>query len=223
VFTIHPANIIPSGSRIVPTTAGMTYDEATDALADEDLNAHRVDLPSESVDEDIVIRTDPAAGISVEKDSQVTVYVSSGPKMTTVPTLEGLTRAEAEDALDEAGLQLGQVRREDDPDTEADVVISASADAKDEVSEGTVVDLVVATGTVTVVDFTQQGYTLDAAQAALDELGLKVSVQDDPSCPANDPRAVKSQSAGPGEVPIHSDVILVSCSGDADAGSDTGE
>jgi serine/threonine-protein kinase len=137
--------------------------------------------------------------------------------MTTVPTLVGLTRAEAESALDDAGLQLGQVRRQDDPDTDADVVVDASADAKDEVSEGTVVDLVIASGMVTVVDFTQQGYTLDDAQKALEELHLNVTVED-ASCPADDPRTVKSQSRGPGEVPIHSDVILVSCSGAPDSG-----
>ena len=218
VFTLHPANIVPSGSRIVPTVTGMTFDEANKALEDEDLLAHRIDTPSETVDEGDVIRTDPNAGISVDKESQVSVYVSSGPELTTVPKLEGLTRAQAEQALDDAGLELGQVRREDDPDTEADKVISASVAADEEVSKGTSVDLVIATGTVTVVDFTQQGYSLDDAQTALKELKLTVTVQDDTTCPANDPRTVKSQSAGPGEVPIHSEVVLVSCAGGADTG-----
>jgi len=217
VFTLRPLNVVPSGSRIVPTVAGMTYENAEQALNQEDLVAKRVDTPSETVDDGTVIRTDPDAGISVQKDTNVTVYVSTGPEMTTVPTLEGLSRADAEQALDEADLTLGQVRSEQDPNTEKDVVLSASVSEGDKVSKGTSVDLVVATGTVTVINFDQEGYTLDAAKSALDELKLNVNVQDDPGCAATDPRSVKTQNPI-GEVPIHSDVTLVSCSGGADTG-----
>ncbi len=219
VLTMRPGSVIPSGSRIVPDVIGMVYDDANQTLAGKDLLAHREDEASETVPEGDVIRTDPVAGISVARDSQVTVYVSRGPETVKVPALVGLSRAQAQTALDDAGLALGQVRREEDPDKEADVVLSSSANKGDEVAKGTVVDLVVATGTVTVVDLTSN-FTLDDAKKALEDLKLKVTVQDDDSCPATDPRSVKSQSAGPGDVPIHSDVTLVSCSGAAGGGGD---
>jgi serine/threonine-protein kinase len=222
VMTIRPGSVVPNGSRIVPSVVGMTYDDANTALAKDDLVAYRVDEPSADVAAGDVIRTDPEAGTPLARDSRVTVYVSKGPEETKVPKLVGLSRAKAEQALADAGLQLGQVRREDDPDAAADTVLSTAPEEGATAAKNSVVDLVVATGTVTVVDMTQN-YTLDDAKAALEALKLKVTVQDDPSCAATDPRTVKSQNQGPGEVPIHSEVTLVSCSGTGDTGQGEGD
>ncbi len=212
VFTLHSGSLIPNNARIVPTVTGMSYEAASAALQKDDLQASRVDIPSDTVEAGTVVRTDPVAGISVQKGSEIAVYVSQGPEMTTVPTLVGLTRAQAEKALEDAGLQLGQVRSEDSPDTKADIVTSASEKADASVTKGTSVDLVIATGTVTVVNFTQRGYTLQDAEKALKDLKLTPKVQDDDSCRANDPRTVDEQPVV-GEVPIHSEVVLVSWSG----------
>jgi len=98
------------------------------------------------------------------------------------------------------------------------VVISGSVNgvsvaAGDEIPKGTAVDLVVATGTVTVEDFALN-YTVDKAVEILksDQYGLNPVVQEDSSCPATDPRMVKVQSAI-GEVPVGSDITLTTCSG----------
>ncbi|GAA3752644.1 Stk1 family PASTA domain-containing Ser/Thr kinase [Microbacterium kribbense] len=214
VLTIKPCQLVPSGSRIVPVVVGLTYDAATTALADNDLSATRQDEASATVPAGDVIRSEPKAGVSMERDSEVMLVVSKGPQSVTVPPLVGMTRAQAEQALQTAGLSLGQVRRDDEPDTEADIVISSDPEQKVDVAQGSAVDLVVATGTVAVPDVTGN-FTLDDAKKALLDLKLTVDVTDDASCPATDPRSVKSQSAGPGEVPIHTHVVLVSCSGPA--------
>ncbi len=215
VLTMRPGAVVPDGSRVVPEVAGLSYEEANKKLADDDLFAKQVDEPSESVPVGTVIRSDPERGVTVARETVVTLYVSSGPEAVTVPKLVGLSRAQAEKALTDAGLMLGQVRRNDDPDAAADTVLESSPAEGADAAKGAVVDLVIATGTVTVVDLTQDGYSLDDAKKALEDLKLTVTVQDDASCPATDPRTVTSQSAGPGEVPIHSAVTLVSCSGPA--------
>ncbi|MBN9180656.1 MAG: serine/threonine protein kinase, partial [Microbacterium sp.] len=79
------------------------------------------------------------------------------------------------------------------------------------VPKGTAVNIVAATGTVTIVDVT--GWTVDDPKSAFGELKLTVTVQDDASCPAENPRTVRSQSIAPGEAPIHSTITLTSCSG----------
>ena len=61
---------------------------------------------------------------------------------------------------------------------------------------------------------TEAGGDYDKAVEILksDEYGLNPIVQEDPSCPATDPRMVKVQSAI-GEVPVGSDITLTTCSG----------
>ncbi|WP_417563159.1 Stk1 family PASTA domain-containing Ser/Thr kinase [Microbacterium sp.] len=216
VLTIRPGAAVPDNSRIVPTLSGQTYEQATATLADHDLYAERVDQASDTVAEGQVISTDPASGVSVERGAQITVFVSTGPDKTTVPKLVGLSRAQAESALTEAGLELGTVRREDDPDATADTVLTADPPDGQSIARGTAVNLVVATGTVTVPNFTQPGYTVDQARQELKALNLNVDVSQDSTCSATDPATVHSQSAGPGEVPIHSDITLVTCTGSAD-------
>ncbi|MRH28318.1 Stk1 family PASTA domain-containing Ser/Thr kinase [Microbacterium sp. SYP-A9085] len=212
VLTMRPGSVVPTGSRIVPDVVGLTWEAANGKLAAEDLNSHRVDEASDTVPEGHVVRTDPASGVSVARESEVTVHVSKGPEATAVPTLVGLSRAQAEKAIEDAGLTLGQVRPQEDPDAAADTVLESSPKEGDSVPRASVVDLVVATGTVTVIDLTRN-YALDQAQAALKALKLQVTVQDNGPCGEGEhPNTVLSQSAGPGEVPIHSAVTLVSCS-----------
>ncbi|MBN9184760.1 Stk1 family PASTA domain-containing Ser/Thr kinase [Microbacterium sp.] len=211
VVTIHPGSGVPSGARIVPDVAGLTFDQAKQKLAAEDLLADRVDQPDDSTAKGDVIRTDPGKGVSVAKGQQITIYVSSGPDVVAVPKLVGLTQAAAQQALDDAGLMLGAVTPRDDPDLAAGIVIAADREPGATVPKGTAVNIVAATGTVTIVDVT--GWTVDDAKSAFGELKLTVTVQDDASCPAENPRTVRSQSIAPGEAPIHSTITLTSCSG----------
>jgi serine/threonine-protein kinase len=212
VLSMRGAGDLPSGARLVPDVSGLSYDSAAGKIKDEELVPNRVDEPSDTVSKGTVVETDPGSGVSVAKGQKVDVYVSSGPDATAVPKLVGLSQDDATAALDKAGLTLGAVRQQDDPDTDQGIVLSADQQAGAEVPKGTSVDLVIATGTVTVVDLTA-GYTLDDAVSSLKQLGLTANVSDDSSCTATNPRTVESQSAGPGEVPIHSSVTLVSCSG----------
>ena len=82
-------------------------------------------------------------------------------------------------------------------------MISADQTEGAEIPVGTAVNLVVASGRVTIIDVT--GYTVDAATRELEDLGLTVTTQEDTSCPATAPPTVASQSLAPGDVPIHSD------------------
>ncbi|WP_345801009.1 Stk1 family PASTA domain-containing Ser/Thr kinase [Microbacterium sp. AZCO] len=220
VLTIRPSNPVPSTSRIVPDVSDMTYDRANQVLEDEDLLAYRVDEPSSDVAEGNVIRTDPDAGTSVAQGQQVKVYVSEGVQTATIPPLEGLSEDAARSALQDLGLSVGAVTPRNDPGLAADTVISADPASNSSVPLGTVVNLVVATGNVTIVDYT--GYTVDAAKAALEAptIGLTVETQEDTTCPATSPPTVKQggQSLAPGDVPVHSTITLTFCSGPPAAG-----
>ncbi|WP_127473631.1 Stk1 family PASTA domain-containing Ser/Thr kinase [Microbacterium sulfonylureivorans] len=211
VFTVQPTKTVPSTARIVPDVAGMTYDRANEELLDEELGAFRVDEESSDVPEGIVIRTDPAAGESVNPGQQVDVYVSIGQELATVPPLTGLGQPAATDALEAAGLTLGSVTQRNDPALASGTVISTDQTEGAKVPTGTVVNLTVASGKVTINDVT--GYTVEAAQRELETLELTVTTKEDTSCTAAAPPTVSTQSLPPGDVAIHSAIELGFCSG----------
>src|SRR5690606_10843751 len=124
VVTIQPGSQIPANARIVPNVVDMSWDRAAELLTDQDLLGEPVEESSEQIAEGNVVRTDPAAGTSVERGQKITVYVSTGQEMATVPPLINATRAEAVTALQAAGLALGAVTSENHPDLAADTVMS---------------------------------------------------------------------------------------------------
>ncbi|MEV5070310.1 Stk1 family PASTA domain-containing Ser/Thr kinase [Microbacterium sp. LMI12-1-1.1] len=211
VLTIQPRDDLPDNVREVPDVSGMTYERANEALADADLRAIRVDEENTEVAAGNVIRTDPEAGTSVTPDQQVSVYVSTGQQMSTVPTLVGLGQDAATAAITTAGLQLGTVTPQNDKDLAAGTVISSDPVDGASVAAGTMVNLVVASGRVAIDDV--RGYTVDAATRELEEVGLTVTAQEDPNCAGADPATVQSQSLTPGDVPVHSEITLIYCTG----------
>jgi serine/threonine-protein kinase len=213
VLSIRPADEVPSNARVVPDIADMAYDRAEDVLAENDLRASRVNEPSDSVTEGNVIRTDPGSGESVSPQQLITVYVSQGEATSTVPTLEGISEDAARGALAEAGLTIGTITQRNDPGAAAGTVLEADQVAGAKVGVGSTVNLVVASGRVVIVDYT--GYTVDAATRLLEsaDIGLTVLTEQDPGCPTTNPPTVRTQSLAPGEVPVRSEIVLISCSG----------
>ena len=211
VLSIRPDSNLPANTRIVPDVTGMTYERANDELAEQDLLSIRVDEANSEVAIGNVIRTDPPADASVSPNYEVRVYVSKGQQMATVPVVVGLGQDAAVAALQAAGLTLGTIAPQNDPELAGGTVISASQPDGSQIAVGTPVNLVVASGNVTIIDVT--GYTVDAATRELEGQGLTVTTQEDPACPAATPPNVASQSLAPGDVPIHSSITLNVCSG----------
>ncbi|GAA1921427.1 Stk1 family PASTA domain-containing Ser/Thr kinase [Microbacterium aoyamense] len=211
VVSIQPRDEVPSVSRIIPDLSGMTYERAAQELGELDLAAIREDEANGDVAPGNVIRTNPEAGEAVDIGYEVRVYVSTGQELATVPTLEGLGQDAASQALTDAGLVLGTTRQVNDPDLQPGVVVSADQTAGAEIPAGTAVNLVVASGRVTINDVA--GYTVEAAQRQLEDLGLVVTTQEDTTCVGDSPPTVQSQSLPPGDVPIHSAITLSYCSG----------
>ncbi|MFS0894774.1 Stk1 family PASTA domain-containing Ser/Thr kinase [Microbacterium sp. 179-I 3D3 NHS] len=209
-ISMRPADV-PSTSRVVPDLVNVSSERAQDDLAELDLTSTIVIEANAEIAEGNVIRTDPEAGVSIEEGSAVTLYVSSGEDKVVVPTLEGMGLADAKKALQSAGLELGTVIQRNDKALKADTVISASEKADAEVPPDTVINLVVASGKMTLTDVT--GWTVEAATAELTRLGLTATPVELPDCPANDPATVDTMSIAPGDVPIGSTVELRYCTG----------
>ncbi|MCM6761303.1 Stk1 family PASTA domain-containing Ser/Thr kinase [Rathayibacter sp. ZW T2_19] len=214
VLTLQPTTTLPSQSREVPTLTGTSYDSAQSTLTALDLVPSQVTEFSDSVPEGEVVRTDPGSGTIVAPDTVIRVYVSQGVQPVAVPGTAGTNLGEAIAAITGAGLAEGSQTRQNSPTIAADVVLSTTPSAGEQVVPGTPVDLVVSSGTVVLPDLV--GQSLSAALAALEaeELQLVGVEAPDESCEsvrANPP--IITQSLAPGEVPQGSTVELGYCAG----------
>jgi serine/threonine-protein kinase len=93
----------------IPDTANMSYDEAAQALTAKGFAVQRSDDFSDTVPVDKVIGTNPPGGTSQARASTVTISVSKGPELVTVPDLTGNTLESAQQRLVALGLEVDTV------------------------------------------------------------------------------------------------------------------
>ena len=93
----------------VPNVVGRSYDDAVRALTAKRFKVARTDEFSDTVSAGQIIRHDPVPGAEAPRDSTVTVVVSKGPDLVSVPDLRGDTVEDAVASLESAGLQVDVV------------------------------------------------------------------------------------------------------------------
>jgi serine/threonine-protein kinase len=162
------------GGVTVPDVVGKTQADATRALEDVGLKVGQITETRDAVAASgTVLLQDPAAGADVDDGAAVALTVSSGPGTAAVPDVVGLTRADAEAALADAGLVPASVLQYDLTAPVGEVVDQLPA-AGEQATPGTQVGLMVSRGrpdvSVSVPDVT--GRTQDEATAALADEGL---------------------------------------------------
>lgn len=208
-LTMRP-NEVPMTTVSVPNVVDLTSAEAEDALQQAGLVPDMRDETSAEFDEGHVIRSSPTPGAKLNKGTVVIVYVSTGADTVPMPVVEGLSQDAAKQVLAEAKLELGTVRSQNDKDAPAGTVLSASVPADSQVQPGTVVNLVIANGRVTIEDMT--GFSMNAAKNQLEKLGLAAAPVELGTCAdGQTPNVVVSMSEAPGEVAIHSTIELRYC------------
>ena len=90
----------------VPDLEGSSVEEAEAALLELELEpAGPQEEPSDTVDEGLVTRSDPASGEEVEPGSTVTIFVSSGPGAVVVPDVTCQSFGSAQSDLRSAGFE----------------------------------------------------------------------------------------------------------------------
>ena len=166
--------------RTVPDLSGLELGVALNTIAG-DFTGLSKEEASETVDSGTVIRTEPAAGTEVEKDSTITLVVSTGPAPRTLEDLTGLTVADATAKLEAQGLVVALGDAVNDENIPVDSVVSWSVPesptsvAGGTVIKGTTVQLVPSAGPAlrSVPDLT--GLALDVATTSLTDLRLVIA------------------------------------------------
>ena len=154
------------GLRVpVPDVVGKPTGEATQILADEQLQTRERRTFSDNVAAGRVARTEPAVGARVECQSVVSVFTSRGAQLVTVPDVLGQQESAAEAAVRDVGL-VPNVETENSDEPEG-TVIGVDPGPGSRLEKGTEVVLSVSNGAGTVVVPNVIGQPEDTAVATL--------------------------------------------------------
>ena len=155
----------------VPGLGGLTQAAATSAITNAGLTVGTITMQlSASVPAGIVISQNPTFGTLVAPGSAVSFVVSLG--QSTVPSIGGLTQANATSAITTAGLTVGTITQQLSAIVPAGIVISQSPAGGTAVVPGSAVNFVVSLGQSTVPSI--GGLTQAAATSAITAANLTV-------------------------------------------------
>jgi len=177
----------------VPTVVGLTEEQAKKAITDADLLYQRTEAASDKPKGE-ALSSDPAAGTQVEKESTVTVTISTGPATTTVPDVTGKSVDEAVSILEGKGFKVNPNQTQDNNGAfPAGQVTATDPAANSPVDTGATVTLSVSTGNVTVPNVV--GKPQAEATQALNDANLQVNTTEVESPQA--PGTVVAQDKAP--------------------------
>jgi eukaryotic-like serine/threonine-protein kinase len=126
----------------VPDVRGQLFDNAAGQLQGAGFAVARRDVDS-SQPKDTVIDQDPRSGASLSRGGTVTLFVSKGPKQSTIPNVESQDEASARQALEQSGFSV-DVQEQDTTDPNQDgIVLSQDPPGGTRAKPGTTVTIVV--------------------------------------------------------------------------------
>ena len=196
-FLIFPAEIVPDDAK-VPQVVGLLYDEAVTRLEAAGFKAKTgeerfVELAPKST----VLAQSPPPGASEPRGTEIVLDISAGQRRLQVPHVLGLTQALAQDALEKAGLEVGDVTEQESQSARGGV-LSTNPVAGTAVAPSTRVDLIVSSGppAVNAPDVVGQSYL--TARAMLEQVGLRLGDVTTDSLATGIPQTVISQTPAAG-------------------------
>ncbi len=157
----------------VPDLIGMTEQQARAAIGDAGLSVGQPEYVADpDVARDKVIQQSPNRDTFVESGSTVTITVSTGKPMTSVPSVVGQDRDAARQTLENANLK--PVFREKEDDAPRGQVVETTPAAGEQVPEGTTITVLFSDGPEKVPDVV--GMTQNEAERTLKQAGFKAFV-----------------------------------------------
>ena len=196
------------GTATVPDVAGLREREAVKRLKARGFAVDSESEFSSELESGRVIETQPEAGTSIEGGSEVTLIVSQGADLATVPDVLGVGQQIAENRIEAEDL-IANVETQDSDEPEG-TIIAQDPPAGTETETDSEVTIVVSTGAGSVLVPDVEGLFRDGAIRIMQNAGLNVVWQDQETTnPADDGR-VLDQAPEPGQrVPEGETVTLI--------------
>lgn len=170
-FAIFPPEIVPDDAK-VPQVVGLMYDDAVTRLEAAGFKAtvgeeRFVELAPKAT----VLSQTPPPGATEPRGAEIILDVSAGQRQLQVPAVVGLTQTLAQDAIEKAGLEVGEVRQRESQSARG-AVLETYPSAGQSVSPSTRVDIIVSSGPPTVETPDVVGQSYATARTLLEQVGL---------------------------------------------------
>ncbi|MFL5782731.1 MAG: PASTA domain-containing protein [Thermoleophilaceae bacterium] len=178
----------------VPDVVSKPVTEAQARLDDAGLKS-RISQVTNSAAPGTVVKQDPAARIEAEKGSNVLLFVSKGPGVTTIPDVTGLPQKDAVKQIEKAGL-FATLHEEHNAKVTSGRVIRTDPTALNQVQKGSRVDVYVSSGPELTNVPDVVGDDRADARGTIEDAGLRVTIHEQESSQPKD--KVISQSPGSG-------------------------
>jgi serine/threonine-protein kinase len=165
-----------------------------------------------------VIRTDPVAGVVLDEGETITFVISDGPKLRSLPDLDGLPLTEAQDQLEALELDWIVTEAKFHEEVPTDSIISwrvqndASLGAGGQVLPGTVVILTPSMGPEPRTVPSLGNLTVDEASTELAARRLRIDRTDDVFSDEVEPGRIVSQSPAPESLVERESTVTVTVS-----------
>lgn len=198
------------GSTTVPSVKGLPLAVAKQDIIRANLKVGRVSsVPSNSIPSGNVVDTDPAAGQTPNVGTAVTIFVSSGKQLVTVPDVTGQSEAAARATLTGDGFNVASTSQ-NSSSVPAGNVISQTPSAGTQAPLGSTVGIAVSKGPATVTVPNVVGDNAAQANSALTSAGFSVNQQSKDVSDQSQDGLVQSQDPGAGSsAPKGSTVTIV--------------
>jgi serine/threonine-protein kinase len=188
---------VSTGAQVrVPQVQGLPQADASKKLQKAALLVKTKQQFSQKVKPGSAIGTRPPAGAEVECQGGVTLLVSRGQDIVTLPDVIGLQREEAESELKRLGFIVDvDTRDADQPEGE---VIGQDPGPDSDLKKGSTVTIIVSTGAGSVIVPSVEGQSEDAAKTLLTGRGLSVTIQEETTTESSEDGRVIDQAPAPG-------------------------
>jgi beta-lactam-binding protein with PASTA domain/predicted Ser/Thr protein kinase len=194
--------------KIVPTVVNESLSVASTNVQNAGFSVNTINVTSDHP-AGVVIRQDPQGGVKADQGSTVTLTVSQGPGNTTVPSVGGLTFAQARQKILQVGLKVGRRQNQSSDQYPAGQVIGTDPAAGQSPPVGTAVTIIVSSGKplVNVPDVT--GESEGDAKAALQRANFNITTTTTTTSSVPDGNVVSQSPSGGTQAASGSTVTLV--------------
>ena len=191
----------------VPDVTGLDERDASERLRNEQLLVESQQKSSRDVKAGKVISTTPAAGSEVDCQSTVTLLVSKGANLITLPDLVGSQQEVAESQIRRLGLIPNVDTR--DADEPEGTVIGQDPGPDSQLLRGDEVTIIVSSGAGSVIVPNVVGQSEDSARSSLSGRGLSVDVVEQDTEDRSEDGRVLQQAPTPGSRAHSGDQVTI--------------
>ena len=200
-FVVFPSGVIPKDVK-VPNVTGLMFDEAIQRLAQAGFKGEQGEQRfNNSAPKMTVLEQSPPPGAREGIGNPVTLVISGGQRVVSVPIVTGMTKIEAQAVLEKDGFDVGDAT-ESSSNAPRGTVIATRPAAGAQVSVPSTVSLVLSGGAAAIQMPTLIGRDVDGARQTLVQLGLRdVKI-------VWDPMAIGTRGTVVGQNPVSGATVL---------------